>query len=255
MERHEYKVMYEKENNFWWYRGIHSLVIETIDSLRIPQKKTNLLDAGCGTGRLLELVSNKFQNEVKITGIDFSEDAIAFCEQRNLNNIKTGSVTELPFANNSFNIVTSLDVIYHQGVSDDIVALKEFNRVLASNGYLILNLPAYEFMKSNHDKAVHTARRYTSRMLKEKLCIAGFKVKKISYRNSVLFPLALIVRMYQKIVTKKNQTEQKSDLSTPPQVINLLFEKILKIENRLINKNISLPFGLSVFCIAEKVNE
>lgn len=252
MEKQEYRIMFAKENTFWWYRGLHALVLKTIEK-HIPSANTfTLLDAGCGTGRLLELINKKFKNNAECQGIDFSDEALSFCAERNVENTAKASVCELPFNDNSFDFVTSLDVIYHRGVEDDITALKEFKRVLKPGGKLIINLPAYEFMTSRHDRAVHTARRYNRSILAKKLSQAKLKASKISYRNSILFPLAFTVRMLQKFLKNDSEDQKKSDLSEMPKTINIIFEKILLLENTIINNYFSLPFGLSIFGIAEK---
>ncbi|MHC4871599.1 MAG: class I SAM-dependent methyltransferase [Planctomycetota bacterium] len=252
MEKQEYRIMFEKENTFWWYRGLHDIVLKTLENLTAAERSFTLLDAGCGTGRLLELINSRFNDRISCKGIDFSEDALSFCNERNISDTSKASVCDIPFSENSFDFVTSLDVIYHQGVEDDIAALKEFKRILKPEGKLILNLPAYEFMKSRHDSAVHTARRYNSSTLKDKLSAAGFRTSKITYRNSFLFPLAFTVRMLQKLVKDNSENQKESDLSELPKAINIIFEKILFLENAIINNCFPLPFGLSVFCIAEK---
>jgi hypothetical protein len=120
----------------------------------------------------------------------------------------------------------------------------------------MMNLPAYEFMRSEHDLAVHTARRYTVNLLKKKLLEAGFEIKVLTYRNTVLFPLAFASRMAQKVFSRKkgeNENPAHSDLKQLPAVVNSFFAGILKSENSFIENNIKLPFGLSVFCVAEKV--
>ena len=183
-------------------------------------------------------------------GFDFAEKAIDFCKLRKLNNILKASVSEIPFKNDSFNIILSLDVLYHLGVKDDIQALSELWRVLKKDGIIIINLPAYNFLKgSNHNKAVHVRHRYTRSELTQKLEEIGFKIEKITYRNTILFPLALVKRLVEKILPSKR--EIKSDLNTLPVFVNILLTQILFFENRLLSI-LNLPFGLSIFCIARK---
>jgi len=75
-------------------------------------------------------------------------------------------------------------------------------------------------------------------------------VDKISYRNTVLFPLAFLKRVFEgRSIKGTNKAE--SDLALPPGFINKLFTKILFFENRLL-RIINFPFGLSIFCIARK---
>lgn len=169
---------------------------------------------------------------------------------RQLNNVINASISNIPFKDNSFDLIISLDVLYHLGVESDRKALKELTRVLSKGGALLLNLPAYDSLRGRHDKAVHTRHRYTLRELKEKVKAAGLAVERITYRNTVLFPLAFLKRVFEgRPANTVNKGE--SDLVTLPNFINKLFTKVLFFENRLL-RVINLPFGLSIFCVACK---
>lgn len=244
MEKEEYEIMFNIEEKLWWYRGLRDLLFAYVKKENSDNLK--LLDAGCGTGKFLELCKN-----YKTYGLDFSPEAIKFSLLRKLKNIVRASVTHIPFSNNFFNIVTSMDVLCHMSIEDDRMAIKEFYRVLNKDGLLILNLPAYDFLKSTHDKAVHTKHRYNKKELKEKLEEAGFKIEKLTYRNFFLFPLAFIMRFLKKLCLKKTD-KTKSDLNVPPEFINKIFFYILFVENMLIKNGINLPAGLSIFCVARK---
>jgi len=187
----------------------------------------------------------------KTFGLDFSEEALAFCKKRKLQNLVRGSISTVPFKVETFDIAISLDVLYHSAIENDISALEELYHVIKQDGVLILNLPAYNFLQSRHDKAVHTRQRYTSKELIKKVKKAGFKIEKITYRNTVLFPLVFVKRLiYNFFIPKSERTE--SDLKPLPKFLNKFLTKILNFENILINLDIKLPFGLSVYCIAKK---
>lgn len=244
MEKEEYGVMYNIEDFYWWYVGLRDLVYSTIEKYNKKNNILRILDAGCGTGKILEGISRH-----KFYGIDFSEEAINYCKLRKLNNLLRASISEIPFRNSSFNFVISLDVLYHAGISNDQQTLSELYRVMDNDGILLLNLPAYNFLQSRHDKAIHTKRRYVLKDLKDKVERAGFVVEKITYRNIILFPIAVMKRIMEKIIPTESTS---SDLKPMPELINRLFTFLLLIENKFINLGVFLPFGLSVFCIARK---
>jgi len=187
MEKEEYERMYNIEENFWWYRGLRDILFAYIEKEHSSDLK--LLDAGCGTGKFLELCG-----DYQTFGLDFSPEAMHFSRLRNLKNLVRASVTHIPFGCDYFNIVTSMDVLYHMSIENDRTAIKEFYRVLNKGGILILNLPAYDFLKSTHDKAIHTGHRYNREEVKEKVEEAGFNIEILTYRNFFLFPLAFIMR-------------------------------------------------------------
>ena len=68
---------------------------------------------------------------------------------------------------------------------------KEIKRVLSPGGHLLLRLPAYDWLRGRHDEAVHTARRFTVKGIKDLLHSTGFTVLHSSYANTILFPFAL----------------------------------------------------------------
>ena len=153
-----------------------------------------------------------------------------------------------------FTMLVSLDVLYHSGVRDDDEALEEFHRVLKPGGVLILNLPAFERFRGTHDAAVHTQRRYRARDIRRKLEKAGFDIELITYRNTLLLPAAMAVRLMRRDGTRHGG-DVRSDLVPLPEWVNSLFYLILMFENRLLLKGVTFPLGLSVFCVAKKDTE
>jgi SAM-dependent methyltransferase len=246
MEKKEYEILFELEDDYWWYKELRGLVFSLIDKTFPDKNGVRLLDAGCGTGGFLARCSG-----YDVYGFDISEESIKFCKIRKLRNILRASVSNIPFSSHSFDLVISLDVLYHLGVENDGIALKEFYRVLAKGGVLVMNLPAYNFLKSMHDTAIHTKRRYIRQELKRKTENAGFKIEKITYRNAILFPFILPVRLFEKL-SLKSKKRARSDLKRMPDHLNKLLTSFLSIENRLIRSGLNFPFGLSLFCVAVK---
>lgn len=242
MKNKEYGTMYSVEDYYWWYKGLRGLFFLSINSLKLKRKDLTLLDAGCGTGKLLE--SCKLY---RAYGIEISEIAIEFCKKRRLNNVIRASICDIPFENNTFNIITSMDVLCHKGVKNDIETIKELYRVLDKEGLLFLNLPAYNFLQSRHDEAAYVRQRYTKKELREKIEKTGFVIEKITYRNTILFPLAAIIRL-----CLKKRGEIRSNLKPLPSLINKVLTYLLLIENRLIISGVNFPFGLSLYIICRK---
>jgi SAM-dependent methyltransferase len=253
MEPIEYRNIFENEASHWWYRGLRKLVCRYISRRAQEHGAFTLLDAGCGAGMLLHDVGHLPQCRHAI-GIDVSPFSIAYCRQRCLKNIGRASVTSLPFKPASFDVVTSLDVIYHRQVVEDVTALREFYRVLRPGGTLILNLPAMERLRSPHDRVVHTKIRYSRTDLENKLRQANFTIAKISYRNALLFPVVLLVRWWKNFSSDKQHHKDKTGTSDVTRVsfpVNQFLYAILCVENGLF-PCCSFPFGSSLFCVADK---
>ena len=204
------------------------------------QKNGTILDAGCGTGGMLDLIKPHYPF---VVGIDNKRIALKYCKLNGIDSVLQGAIESLPFAEGTFHGVMSLDVLYHEDVKDDITALKEIVRVLKPSGYVFLQLPAYEWMRSVHDRMAHASRRYTERRVKEMLVSCNLRVVRITYRVCTLFPLAFIHR--------KLLCSQYSDLRETRSFLNALFMMVMGFEEFLL-KRINLPFGLSVIAIAQK---
>ena len=246
MEKKEYQAIYNVEDTHWWYVGLRALVISFVEEFVSRHASPAILDAGCGTGGMLSALKNH-----NACGIDYAEEALKFCRLRGLTNVQQGSVCDLPYADRLFGIVISLDVLYHLEVADDLLALRELHRVTAPKGMLILNLPAYEFLMSFHDRMNRTRHRYTLREVRDKVEAAGFSVRRISYRNTFLFPPAAAVRLARRFIGDGNK-DAESDLRPLPPLLNRMLKNLLLFENGLISRGAHFPFGLSIFCVAER---
>jgi hypothetical protein len=153
-------------------------------------------------------------------------------------------VNVLPFGTNVFRVIVSADVLCHRSV-DDAQALLNFNRCLTSGGTLVLNLPAYQWLYSAHDRAVCTSRRYTRTRLHELLQAAGFASIKTTYWNTFLFPLMVLRRML-------TRTRDGSDVIRYPMPVDLTFRALMRLESILLRHGFTLPFGGSVLAVAVK---
>ena len=242
MEISEYQNIFENEEKHFYYVTIHSLVLGLIGKyVRVGPRK--ILDAGCGTGGLLK----KLCAFGEASGVDISPEAIKYSRKRGLV-LKCAGVTNLPFPEESFDVVTSIDVIYHKAVGDDVEALKEMRRVLKEEGVLILRVPANKYLLSAHDREVHTARRYSKKDIGDKMTKAGFHIKQISYVGMVLFPLSLVKILLERIFGNASS----SSIDSLPSWINWCFTQVLMLENRLILSGISLPFGQGLIVVAQR---
>jgi SAM-dependent methyltransferase len=245
MERDEYRIMYEAEDWYWWHVGLRDLVFSSISRYAPGEGRPRLLDAGCGTGGMLARCGG-----FDAVGLEASDEALQYCNKRGLQNVVRGSVCDMPFEDGSFDVVVSLDVLYHLDVQNETDALSEMHRVLKSGGILIVNLPAYEFLRGPHDRAIHTRRRYTAGELRKMVARAGLGIVRMTYRNTMLFPLALVRRVIQKAFDSRGGAA-RSDIKAHPDFLNALLRRVLLMENRLLSV-VDLPFGLSVYCVLKK---
>jgi SAM-dependent methyltransferase len=250
MNPREYEIMYQLEDEHWWYLALHRRILSTLTRLYDDQDEVpwQILDAGCGTGA----IAQRLQKFGQVSAIDLSNLALKFSERRDLNgNLGQASVTALPLVADTFDLVVSMDVIC--SVPDDGRALAEFYRVLKPGGILMMNLPALEWLKGQHDLAVNIVHRYAPKQLKTQLAQQGFVVEKMSFANSLLFPLVVPYRLATNWLPADNGTA-RSDVFLPSRPINSALAWLMRLESHLIS-HFSLPIGMSLFVVAKKTGE
>lgn len=243
MNTAEYKTMYELESFYWWHVARRKLLTDLVAELNIPREKTLLLDVGCGTG-LNHSVLSQFGEAY---GADMSPEALAFSRARGVTNLVLSPVENLQFSNDKFDVITALDMLEH--TDNDMVALKELWRVTKPGGTVIITVPAYGFLWSEHDEALHHRRRYTAHELRNKLTNAGFIVQRSSYFITLMFFPIFFMRIMQNL-TKKS-LEAKTSHVMLPKWLNWSLVKMLDLE-RLYLRWSNLPFGVTVLAVGTK---
>ena len=240
----EYEAMYRVEQTHWWYRALRRHVTRVVAAeARRLGRPPRVLDAGAGTGGMLAGLAGLGDRY----GIEIAPEAIRYCRERGLERMVRGSVTELPFATEAFDMVLSLDVLYHRGVPDDAAAARELCRVLRPNGLLVLNLPAYEALRGTHDAAIQTARRYSRRGVIHLLKEAGLRPVRVTHWNSLLLPVAAAHRLLSRLRPGK----LASDVQPVAPALNAALTAILRLEEAWLARA-DLPFGLSVLALARR---
>ncbi len=242
MDTAEYKNIFESEDSHFYYQAVHNLILKLIDKFAdTANQKPEILEAGCGTG----LLSVKMGNIGNVSAIDMHDEALKFSRMRGVNSCKA-SVEALPFPDDSFDIVTSVDVIYHRNVQDDSQALREFRRVLKPGGTLVMRVPARQELHSTHDETVWTSRRYRSGQLRSKLEQAGLHPLLVSYCHSILYPPAFLKAKLEKALGSKPH----SGVSKTSASVNELLIKLLAAETNMIASGMTMPIGLGLIAVA-----
>jgi SAM-dependent methyltransferase len=228
------------EDRHWWYRGRRRVLERTIARLELPSP-ARILDAGCGSGRnMIDLARHG-----EVTGIELSDASVAAARARKVGEVVQGSVLEMPFADDSFDLAVCLDVIEH--LEDDRGALRELRRVLAPGGVLLVTVPAYQWLWSGHDEINHHHRRYNRDTLLAVADDAGWSCRFATYFNSLLLPVAIVLRVLDRLNTKA--TESSLDLWVPPTPLNCLLQLPLNVEAAAIGRGRPIPAGLSLLAV------
>ncbi len=245
MNPREYEALYRTEDRHWWFVGVRREIAAEV--ARARSGISRWLDAGSGTGGLL--VNARLAGSPAAFGVEVSPEGIAFSKTRGLRRLARASVSQLPFSDGAFDLVTSIDVLCHRDVEEPR-ALAEAHRCLREGGLLILQVPAFDWLRSEHDDAVWTSRRYSRREVGILLAGAGFAVERCFYRVALLFPAAALVRLLAP--RGRPEEEARSEVRPAAPAADALLGGILRLESALAALGLRLPFGLSVFAVARK---
>lgn len=233
----QYKQMFAIEDTHWWFVAKRNFIKQ-----QLPQKTSlNILDLGCGTGGTTAFL----QHWGKVTAIEENSLAIKLAKKRKLNIIKQNINRTLPFKDNTFDVISLFDVLYHQHIHTEEGVLNEAQRILKKSGTLLITDCAHPSLISHHDKSVMAKKRFTKTNLNELVEKSGFRIKKSTYVFCSTFPFFVVDRLIQK--THKSTKK----LQLPPTLINFLLIKILACEAYL-SRYINLPIGSSILISATK---
>ncbi len=238
-----YQVMFEVEDEHWWYAGRRAIVLGLIeDALHQSSTERRILDIGCGTGANLD----HLRRFGRVEGIDLSMTALDYCRQkRGHRRVICASATGLPFATESFDLITALDVIEH--LDDDFAGLGEIRRVLRESAPAVIFVPAFESLWGPNDDQSGHRRRYRLGELRRRIERAGLQVERISYANIGMFAPIWLGRKMLNLAGAKSQSENR--INRPS--INRALTKLFSSEANWLRRH-SLPFGVSIVCVARK---
>jgi SAM-dependent methyltransferase len=239
---------FEAEQRHFWFRGFRRFVAPLIEEATAGRPNARLLDAGSGTGANLPFL----QQYGTAFGLELFQRGIQFAHDRGVPRLIQGSVTHLPVADASIDVVLSFDVLYCLETPAEQAAVREMFRVLRPGGFAVINAAALDMLRGDHSALGGEVRRYTKRELRGTLERAGFGVKRLTYTNAALFPITATVRALQRLRGKKGDAENNGDFYVPPAPINALFSGALALESKIVAAGIDMPVGSSLLCLAKK---
>ncbi len=253
MQAEDYKYLYELEENFWWFAGMRTIAGALLDQYCGANRNRRILDAGCGTGGNLNWL-RRYAGSGEIYGIDLSVEALQFSRENGPGRLVRASVTDLPFDNSSFDLVTSFDVLVQLPTGGaDVQAIREMYRVLRPGGIGFVRAAAFEWLRSGHDKALGTQKRYRLSELSSRLEQNGFVALRTTYANSLLLPAAAARRL---ILKRVGLADSGSDVKPLPgwlRPLNTIMRAPLQAEAVwLKTMRFNLPAGVSAICLMRK---
>ena len=227
----------ENDRRHWWFRGRLAILLAVLRRA-LPRRRLRILELGCGSGNVLASL-REFGD---VVGME-THPALAAAARAAGLDVRAGALPEDEVVPRGWaDVVLLLDVIEH--VDDDTAALRAARRALAPAGHLVVTVPAYPWLWSSHDVLLGHRRRYTARTLRRALVGTGFRVERLTYFNTLLFPAVVAARF-----AKRLAGDTDHDLVLPPAPINRALAGLFAFERHLVSR-VSFPVGSSLLALA-----
>lgn len=235
MDDAAYEALAAMESHYWWHVGRRRILDDQVRRVAAGGRP-RILNVGCGTGGTIAML----ERHGPVVNVDVSDRAIAHMERLGHTAVKVDGV-ELPFPDESFDIVAAFDVLEH--IAEDVKALVEWRRVLRPGGRLLLTVPAHPWLWSAYDVSQHHYRRYTRTALRTAVVDAGLAPRRISYAIAFSLPLIAGFRLLSRVTGGRAANEASYVLV--PELVNRAFIGLIAVEARL-HRRIAVPFGTSL---------
>lgn len=242
MEADTYQLMRKIEDQHWWFVARRQIIKWQLETLKIPDN-AQILEVGCGTGGNIALL-NHFGD---VTCVELDEMAAEMARARKLAPVLVGKLPDdIPGFSQQFDIVTLFDVIEH--IEEDEASLKKCIALLKPGGRLVLTVPAFNFLWSQHDDENHHCRRYRRRDIVGLSQTCDLSLSFVSYFNFWLFPVVAAVKLIRKFFPYKDSWQ---DMRQPNKVGNKILQAIFGSERYLLSWT-ALPYGVSLMAVMTK---
>jgi ubiquinone/menaquinone biosynthesis C-methylase UbiE len=235
----EYEKLNKLQSSYWWFRGKRHLIQSFMTRTYPDQRELRILDAGCGTGHITRILSEYG----RVSGVDVSELALEFCSQNGIDDVRRGSISELPFGDDYFDLVAVINVLYHKGVEDDDEAIREVFRVVKPGGRALVTASAMKCLFGRNDVVQHGVRRYSRTDLIAKFASAGFVHDRSSYFTFSHFPFIYLTRKWQELTDAEVKSDSDEDINP---IINAVSYWWFRRELDLM-RFVRYPFGAHLF--------
>ena len=249
----EYAQMARVADEHWWYRGLRERIVRAVTRFGLPTTPpAAIVDAGCGTGENLRTLREAL-NPAYAGGFDLSPMALEHAARKCPGaDLYQSDICRPKLHVAELDVVLSCDVISVPGLPAALPGLKLLAHALRPGGLFVLNVPAYQWLLSDHDAAVHQVQRFNARDLRQLMAELGLTVELLTYRVWALFPAIVLRRLPALLCPTRDRGAACSNTSLPPMWLNGLLEMVLRAENTAIDRGLRLPWGSSVFAVGRK---
>lgn len=238
------------ESKHYWYRGRKQSILNLLVRSRSLIEGNHFLEIGGGTGATSSFLKKEIPGKYLVSEI--SIEALKNARTRYPENSYVQmDARRIPYQY-SFDAVGMFDVLEH--INEEETVLSQIYKALKTGGILVLSVPQYQWLWSEHDELSGHKRRYTRGGLRETLMRNRFELIDQSSYLFLAFPLMLIARL----IKPKSKLESGSHFSEVSgmevsSVINWLLTIATMMDSLLIRMGFRLPWGGSLLVVARKV--
>ncbi|PJE46664.1 MAG: hypothetical protein CUR34_08535 [Sediminibacterium sp.] len=251
MDQQYFKEYYHLERVNWWFTVRRRILRDRIHRQLQSPKGIQSLNIGAATGTTSDMLTEFGE----VMSVEYDQECCDFTKTFLSTPLIQGSITELPFENNSYDLVCAFDVIEH--VADDTKAVEEMMRVCKPGGHVAITVPAYAFLWGEHDEINQHFRRYTKTELLKLLKKHKGKIVYHTYFNSLLFIPIAVFRLLATGLSKlrgakKKTVESDHAIFGTEGFFNNLLAGIFSIDYYLLKWGFRFPAGVSIMVFFKK---
>lgn len=235
----QYRDLYTRH---WWWRAREKAILDVIRRHVTAGVRQRILDVGCGDGLFFQPLA------------EFGEVEGVEPDQRLINGdspyrtrIRIAPFDESFRPPYCYSLVLMLDVLEH--LDNPIEALRHAYSLLTPTGGLLLTVPAFQMLWTNHDQINQHRLRYRRQTLRPLLQQSGFVVLEERYWFQWTFPVKLAIRISERIFRRPSAVAR-----VPGFWINRLLYWTTRIEQQTVGA-MGVPFGstLMVYCAKRSI--
>jgi SAM-dependent methyltransferase len=231
-----YRELYEKH---WWWRARTEFIIETLRRLRLSNERESILDIGCGDG----LFFPRLREFGEVEGVE------PFSELLNPANPDRNHIYSCPFDHNfqpgrQYSLILMLDVLEH--LEDPVSALRHVCDLLRPDGKVLITVPAFMALWTNHDLVNHHFTRYTKAELRQVSAKAGLRLSEERYLYHWTCPAKIALGFTERILRLRPKPAR-----VPADWINRTLFWLSRVEQKTISR-LPMPLGSSLMAIGTR---
>lgn len=231
-----YQQLYESH---WWWRAREEFIVSSLRESIPKGSQRAVLDIGCGNG----LFFDRLAEFGDVEGIE-ADASIVTDDGRHRDRIHVGPFTSDYETEKRYGLILMLDILEH--LPNPSETLRRALDLLEDDGVILITVPAFNLLWTEHDDLNHHLVRYTKRLFSPVAAEAGLRVERKRYFFHWMFPAKLAVRLKEMFFRSADKLP-----GIPSLPINRTLYGVSRIEERFFRK-LPIPFGSSLLIVGRK---